>query len=607
MYADVAAKDQDAGVRVGVDFGTSMSGYTYAVGSKGNIRAPRQYTEADDPGVPKTFTAILYQVHHTGTWSPMLWGREAIDEYLRSGRDPSYRLIEGKHFKLRLCKDENWELPSDFDLPSDCPLTYEDVTAQYLTFLTQHISSVLRLEGLAAHSASTSYCLSVPAGWSPQAKDIMRRALGRALGTAAIAGDKISVVYEPESAAVTACHDKERNWQHLQVQQGDVWMVVDAGGGTVDLTMHRVEPATAAAGKCRLSEVFRSDCLPLGSSRLDERAEETIIKPLFSSHPPGAFEAWKRDHHHSYRSQMEEWEKVKRRFTGQKGVVMNTATWLQQHLGAPDYLNLTAQELKEKVFDPVFDRIIEKAMYMLSVPRKSDGHSKADVLIIVGGLGSNRYFAERLTAACRFYVRQQPCCPADVAAKAVVMGNTIHLQHPGVIMARVSRLSYGLGIATTPGHACHKLGSVFQAKGGKDVLCHNHFHKLVTKGDVVELGNWTKPCTVTPQRGSAAKITLSVSVYSTEAEQTDHLGPHMTKVGEVKINVQKIVKKFLGIPVRKQASDDYKIDLQFRFGAAQFEVKAYDRTTGDEVMATVEFVSDKVGRDEVILDVEEAS
>jgi hypothetical protein len=83
----------------------------------------------------------------------------------------------------------------------------------------------------------------------------------------------LSLIYEPESAALTACLDK----QGIRVNTNDIFLIVDAGGGTVDFTVHKVEELE---GQHVLSEATYRRCLLKGSMFLDGEFESLAMTRL---------------------------------------------------------------------------------------------------------------------------------------------------------------------------------------------------------------------------------------------------------------------------------------------------------------------------------------
>lgn len=64
---------------VGVDMGTSKSGYSYCFSAEASaIKIPTQFTPDDEIGAPKTDTALLFEVTDSG-WQLVGWGTAAVN------------------------------------------------------------------------------------------------------------------------------------------------------------------------------------------------------------------------------------------------------------------------------------------------------------------------------------------------------------------------------------------------------------------------------------------------------------------------------------------------------------------------------------------------
>ena len=102
----------------------------------------------------------------------------------------------------------------------------------------------------------------------------------------------LALIYEPEAAALTACSQA-----NVTVEAGEVFLIVDAGGGTVDFTMHVVEMQN---GRKVLSEATYRACLLQGSKKLDSNFEDFIAQLVdedvydawYSEHPSGEWARW---------------------------------------------------------------------------------------------------------------------------------------------------------------------------------------------------------------------------------------------------------------------------------------------------------------------------
>lgn len=113
--------------------------------------------------------------------------------------------------------------------------TPEDVAADYLQLIWNYAKEDIRK--VRGNDWTDIYTvravLTVPAIWSPSAKD-------KTLKIAQKAGlpDNVSLVSEPEAAALAVLREKRDDGERLEV--GDCFVVCDAGGGTVDLISYKI-------------------------------------------------------------------------------------------------------------------------------------------------------------------------------------------------------------------------------------------------------------------------------------------------------------------------------------------------------------------------------
>lgn len=172
-------------------------------------------------------------------------------------------------------------------------------------------------------------------------------------------------------------------------------------------------------------------------------------------------------------------------------------------------------------------------------------------------------------------------------------GNTIHLQRPDAILARVSRLTYGINVGDKPTDSCCRHGKCITDRKGR-TWCETHFRTLVRNNEVVQIGDRTQPVAMFPMPDAEA---VRVPIYATEAVDASHITePGMCRVGVVLIKIEKRHKVNLGFwKTGQQSSDQYKIELRFKFGAAEVQVEAYDVTNKRVVSAEFMFSNEAAG------------
>jgi hypothetical protein len=166
----------------------------------------------------------------------------------------------------------------------------DHVLQDYLTRLLHHARCMLRREaGLQDHS-ELEFVLCVPVSWSESACRIMHDAMAKAIQNCRLedlAQDVISslfIVSEPEAAAhfVLASLGKKG-----RLRKDEVFIILDAGGGTVDITTYKV--TSDGAGPLRLQgEMVQPDGALCGSSLISDRyAAELKIKLQAENLPDG--------------------------------------------------------------------------------------------------------------------------------------------------------------------------------------------------------------------------------------------------------------------------------------------------------------------------------
>jgi molecular chaperone DnaK (HSP70) len=219
-------------------------------------------------------------------------------------------LLYGKQFKLMLSEDAN-KLTNAYRLPDGCPLTVRKIITDLLKFMLEHLKEYVEDScGLQLDDTPTEFCLTVPAGWTEDVKQLYKEAASDAGLGCGLPGDKsraVDVVMEPECAALCAVlNDKNRV---DQLRAGQVFMVLDAGGGTVDMTVHEVQERPEGLV---LSEKVMSRCILQGATRLDERMENHLKKGLVRDEV--VYADWKAKNFDEFRKIMDEWELVKKQF-----------------------------------------------------------------------------------------------------------------------------------------------------------------------------------------------------------------------------------------------------------------------------------------------------
>ncbi|KAL3439592.1 hypothetical protein BDV09DRAFT_201719 [Aspergillus tetrazonus] len=272
--------EDDDQLVIGIDFGTTFSGVAWAT---------PEHFEADQinlinawPGTGreegKAPTELLYDDEK------IMWGYN-----IPGGADT----VRG--FKLLLLRDEDLTddvKTSEFFLRAkkmlrDTGKTPVGLIADYLRALWQHTMDTINkalgdsvMDGLRFHVVIT-----VPAIWKAYARQSMQDAAKRAgiLKARKAGGTTLSFIPEPEAAALSTLCERGR-----RIKKGDVYVICDAGGGTVDLISYEVKDTNPIAmreavegrgglcGGLLIDEAFETMCKRRLGRRWDNLSKKGI-------------------------------------------------------------------------------------------------------------------------------------------------------------------------------------------------------------------------------------------------------------------------------------------------------------------------------------------
>ncbi|KAH9831286.1 glycoside hydrolase family 47 protein, partial [Teratosphaeria destructans] len=308
--------------------------------------------------------------------------------------------------------------------------TVKEAVADYLEAVFKHTKEILarRYGQDFVSTTKLQLILTVPAVWSEAAKHATLTA-----AQAAGMDHDLALISEPEAAAVYTLQAIQPN--HLKA--GHNFVVVDAGGGTVDLISYsikqltplRLEEVVAGSGGCcgasflniRFQDLVRSR---LGASRFSE---------VVASKPKSWFAALR--YFEDY---------VKRNFDPNEDTEFNLPfPGLADDAAAgieSGFLTLTSAEIGT-IFGPIIADVIKlvdgQLRSLASVGRQANG------LILVGGFGQSECLLKCLKA--RFASQGIQVLQPVNAWTAVVRGAVLRgLEGTELVINRKSRRNYGV-------------------------------------------------------------------------------------------------------------------------------------------------------------------
>lgn len=570
---------------VAIDFGTSRSGYAFAA-SHDPERTAYSINWPDHPSTlktEKTPTTLLA----SADGKIVNYGYPAVKQLSKKrGKDDSSGNILIGMFKMSLHRSDEQGSPKPRTKRGGGSFDTLSLIAEYLRWMRKlAVSQISQSLTAAWDEKEIRWCLTVPAIWSDDAKGLMRQAAIEAgmIDAGAADASRLNLVLEPEAAAIY-CQQQTKKSAQFQIQPGRSFMVVDAGGGTVDITTHQVtqtgelDALTEAAGG------------PFGSMYIDEEFLKwlsrvlgtTAVETLNVSFPEDRLEL------------LERWESSKCRYDGSKewedtiSLPGGFYKYLQQRhqdalqklydlQGGEDYFVRLTSEDMDSIFEPVLTGLVTAVQRQFS---KLFAESKrCDYLFLVGGFAESRLLQKRI----KHKFDRGNGGPALVVVpenpgRSILGGAVAYGLNPGLIRTRRSRYTYGVGTGMVLDKTLDAGRKTF-TNDENVVYCDDRFMIYVSRGQSVPSG---RPVTCTIYPAHSHMPSMDFELYRTRKHS-----PRYIDESEVTSLNKKLV---LNLPAGK-TKQERRAEISMYFGDTEVRVEAVQPTTGQKVEAVFDLAS----------------
>ena len=367
-------------------------------------------------------------------------------------------------------------------------------------------------------------------------------------------------------------------------------MVVDIGGGTVDITVH-----DKSNGKINVI------LPPMGNTWGGTTINEALSNLLEDILEDKGFGTFKKRHPVSAKATLnkllyEEFEERKKIFgdatKGIQEIVLTIPRVFTEFYGDDkvneaskakiDYdpgvgsLIINYDLVQEKIFKKTIDHIIEcvrSAFDQLT--------SKVDTVYLVGGFGGCKFVSQKIEEAIGQYGNIPIVCP-EQPDLAVVKGAVMWRKDPNIIQSRVADATYGIGAGPVFNPAIHDEYYQFLDKEDGKQRCNNVFEVFVLKGEVIK--DEVYKTTHIPYSQKYTQV--CIPIYST----TDD-GVQYTRDKNGELTVRKIGELVVDIPNPDNIPrNERDIDIFMDFGGTEIQARAQYRITGGEVKTVCDFL-----------------
>ncbi|PHH65223.1 hypothetical protein CDD81_3082 [Ophiocordyceps australis] len=463
---------------VGIDFGTTFSGVAFAFATNNEAKEDiiTEWPGAGSYTKQKIPTVLYYDQYQ----KVVGWGPDIADALAPTGYPkPGVQKVEW--FKLQLMLSGNTYI-DPINLPPLPPGKSEiDVAADYLFKLRQAMRSALQKtlgEVFNREERNIRYYLTVPAIWNDAGKAATRAAAIQAGFLRDENDNRLTLISEPEAAALFC---SKTGLLNLKVH--DAVLIVDCGGGTVDLIAYEVEdenPFTVAECTAGSGDSCGSTALNRNFSNI-LRTKIRKMKLPDGSRTAGRVYA---------KCIMDFENRIKADFrnNGQKWAVDVGIEAEFPEAGIEEgYMTFTNEEILQ-CFEPVVNRILELVRNQI-IAIQAQSRTLQNILV-VGGFGASEYLFQQIKLHVPPQFQSKVVRPMDSVA-AIVKGAVTAGITERIVTHRVARRHYLMATLQPFKDGYHPEAYRVPSLDGKD-RCKFTRQIFVQKGQKVKNGEPVK-------------------------------------------------------------------------------------------------------------------
>ncbi|KAL8926022.1 MAG: hypothetical protein Q9208_003163 [Pyrenodesmia sp. 3 TL-2023] len=463
---------------VGIDFGTTFSGVAFAFATNTEAKEDiiTEWPGAGNQTKQKIPTVLYYDQYQ----KVVGWGPDIADALAPTGYPkPGVQKVEW--FKLQLMLSGNTYI-DPINLPPLPPGKSEiDVAADYLFKLRQAMRNQLQKtlgEVFNREERNIRYFLTVPAIWNDAGKAATRAAAIQAGFLRDENDNRLTLITEPEAAAMFC---SKTGLLNLKIR--DAVLIVDCGGGTVDLIAYELEEETPFT----VAECTAGSGDSCGSTALNRNFSNILRAKIRKMKlPDGSKTAGK-----VYAKCIMDFEnriKADFRNNGQKWAVDVGIEAEFPEAGIEEgYMTFTNEEILQ-CFEPVVNRILELVRSQI-IGIQAQNRLLQNVLV-VGGFGASEYLFQQIKLHVPPQYQSKVVRPMDSVA-AIVKGAVTAGITERVITSRVARRHYLMATLQPFKEGHHPEQYRVPSLDGKD-RCKYTRQIFVQKGQRVKIGEPVK-------------------------------------------------------------------------------------------------------------------
>ncbi|XP_052080222.1 heat shock 70 kDa protein 12A-like [Mytilus californianus] len=532
-------------VVTGIDLGTTYSGYAYSFRSDFSMD-PLKITSNDwsKDGVhrPEVKAPSVILLNKDQSFNSFGYRAQKIYEDLLDEPEEASQYYFIQNFKMQLYEKMDISLEMTIEDVYGKKVPAIIVFTEAIRFLKNHCLGVFNERDLKFTINDIFFVITVPAIWTDAAKQFMREASERA----GIDNSQMILAYEPEAAALYCSLLPADQGITKFFQEHRKIMIVDLGGGTVDITVVKV---IKKIDKLTYFEhVHKVDGGAWGGYHVNTKYER-FLEDLFGKE---LMEEFKISNMSNYIEMMNDFEVEKKSLSDELkkvGVKISGELRGQYNLKHGkdikqtleekfnDQIKVVGDKLKFDVdiFRSFFKECLQHIVNLIGKTCGFKGCEYPSAMILVGGFSDSNVVRKAIKEA--FPAIKSVVSPVG-AILSVLKGSVVFGHEPSIVTGRVCCKTIGVALHRPYNPAIHVQEKTFKL-GGK-IRVDDCFEKMFTVNEVVPLGQMktieVHDLLTDSQVQSRRKQPKSIEVYATQSDDPKYItDPGCILVGRITV------------------------------------------------------------------------
>lgn len=561
---------------IAIDLGTAYSGYAYNITPKDKDLSPQVKRWGTEQGLdtPKAPNCILFDERQRF----MHFGYEAKDAYIKMLSSDAEKCYLFDTFKMSLYGKQPVKADLTIIAANRKPMKALDVFAAALQFLKEDALNTINnsTRKMKFEARDFTWVLTVPAIWDNAAKQFMREAAIQAEIVNRDNEEKLVIALEPEAASIWCKRlpadgflSENHNRTALQQTTGTQYIVVDCGGGTIDITVHEVQ----MNGK--LKELHKASGNNLGGQTVDTKFKD-FLREIFCD---GVWDEFEAKHPGEVQQLMYDFTFMKRvDQDGQFSCPYNLGQTASRHKMIEMFFDndkgASWNEGKIKISQKKMRSFFEESLTGVTDSLRDilENTTEIKYILLVGGYALSQVLRRHIERT--FGSQYEVLCP-NLPQEAVLKGAVMFGSDKAVIVSRKSRFTYGFDCNVKFDKSKH--AEEKKKMNSKGEWCSDVFYKMVEIDEDVAY-NVTKEYTFFPTTNDQQIMTFRF--FRTERKDLKYIDEW---------GAEEIGRFVVKMP-DTTGGTNREVKMEVIFGDTEITATATDLLSNSKESVTIDFI-----------------